>query len=325
MNTTFLYKYQPKTLDEFHLAHDFIDLVKVHIEMDNLNLMLVGNSGCGKTSLIQSIIQTYYGGAYDPENILVINSIHDKGIAYYRTHVKTFCQTCSLVKGKKKVIVLDDLEHINEQSQQVFRSCLEKNNNNVHFIASCSDTQRVIDNLKSSLSMMKMYPMTNQVMGEISERICKKEAIHLTADASQFLVRISNHSIRTMLNYLEKSKLLSFDYPEITLEMAQAMCTNISFAEMEAFTKAARKGNLFESIEVLYRLFDKGYSVIDILDSYFIFAKITDLLTEDEKYSITRSLTKYVSMFYTVHEDEVELAFFSSEMVMLIGEKSLRH
>lgn len=318
MKTTFLYKYQPKTLDEFHLEGDFIELIKVHIEMDNLNLLLVGNSGCGKTSLIQSIVRSYYGDAYNAENIMIINSIHDKGITYYRTHVKTFCQTCSLVRGKKKIIILDDLEHVNEQSQQVFRSCLEKNSSNVHFIASCSDTQHVIDNLKSSLSMMKMYPVTNQVMREIGDRICEREDIRLSDAAAQFLVRISNHSIRTLLNYLEKSKLLSFDYEEIDLDMAQAMCTNISFSDMEQFTKEARAGRLNDSVAILYRLFDHGYSVIDILDSYFIYVKITESLTEDEKYLVIKLLTKYVTMFYTVHEDEIELAFFSNRLTALL-------
>lgn len=319
MSTTFLYKYQPKSLEEFHLDPDFIEIIRVHLEMDNLNIMLVGNSGCGKTSLIQSIIRTYYGDAYSSENILVINSIHDKGISYYRTYVKTFCQTCSAVKGKKKIVVIDDIHHINEQSQQVFRSCLEKNSNNVHFIASCSDTQRVIENLKSSLSMMKMYPMTNDVMLRVTRGICKEEGINISDSAAEFLVAISNNSIRTLLNYLEKSKLLSFNYDKITLEMAQSMCTNISFSDMETFTLHARQGDINGGCRTLYQLFDRGYSVIDILDTYFIFLKITDTLTEDEKYVVVKLLTKYVTMFYTVHEDDIELAFFTNRLSLLLN------
>lgn len=318
MNTTFLYKYQPKTLDEFHFDGDFIELIKVHIEMDNLNIMLVGNSGCGKTSMIQAIINDYYGKDYSPDNILVINSIHEKGINFYRTHVKTFCQTCSLVKGKKKIIVLDDLEHVNEQSQQVFRSCLEKNANNVHFIASCCDTQRVIDNLKSSLSLMKMYPVSNEVMRNISFRICEKEDIEVSEDAVEFFIRVSNHSVRTLLNYLEKSKLLSFNYNGITLEMARSMCTAISFSDMELFTERIREGDLHGSIDALYQLFDRGYSVVDIIDSYFVFVKTSEQLTEDEKYRVVKLLTKYVSVFYTVHEEEIELAFFANRMIDIL-------
>jgi DNA polymerase III delta prime subunit len=50
--------------------------------------------------------------------------------------VKTFCQTCSVIKGKKKIIVLDDIDLINEQSQQVFRNCIDKFSHNVNFISS---------------------------------------------------------------------------------------------------------------------------------------------------------------------------------------------
>lgn len=318
MNTTFLYKYQPRTLDAFHLDGDLVELIKTHIEMDHLNLLLVGNPGCGKTSLIQTIIRTYYGEKYDPENILTVNSIHDKGVSYYRMHVKTFCQTCSLVQGRKKFIVLDDIEHVNEQSQQVFRSCLEKNTKNVHFIASCCNTQRVIENLKSSLSLIHMYPVTREVMKGISRDICDAESIQMKEEATDFLIDISNHCIRTLLNYLEKGKLLSFEFDEIDLKMAEQMCTNIPFTDMVLFTQEVRRGRLNESIALLYELFDKGYSVIDILDSYFMFVKLTDLLDEDEKYVVIKLLTKYVTIFYTIHEDEIELALFTSQLIQLI-------
>ena len=71
------------------------------------------------------MIREYY---QEPEqdNVLYINSLKEQGINYYRNDVKTFCQTCSSVKGKKKFIVLDDIDLINEQSQQVFRNYIDK-------------------------------------------------------------------------------------------------------------------------------------------------------------------------------------------------------
>ena len=48
------------------------------------------------------------------------------------------------IKNKKKIVVLDDIDIINEQSQQVFRNCIDKFSHNVHFISSCSNTQKVI-------------------------------------------------------------------------------------------------------------------------------------------------------------------------------------
>ena len=86
----------------------------------------------------------------------------EQGINYYRNDVKTFCQTSSSIKHKKKIIVLDDIDIINEQSQQVFRNCIDKYSNNIHFIASCSNPQKVIESLQSRLTIIKIRPLQKQ-------------------------------------------------------------------------------------------------------------------------------------------------------------------
>ena len=76
------------------------------------------------------------------------------------------------------------------------------------------------------------------------------------------------------------------------------------------------KGNkLEESLTVIYDLFDRGYSVMDILDNYFIFIKYTDILTEDEKYKIIPIICKYITIFHNIHEDEIELALFTNSLI----------
>ena len=49
--------------------------------------------------------------------------MQEQGISYYRTEVKTFCQTPSMI-SVKKFIALDDIDTINEQSQQVLEIVL---------------------------------------------------------------------------------------------------------------------------------------------------------------------------------------------------------
>ena len=77
------------------------------------------------------------------DNVLSINSLKEQGIQYYRNELKTFCQTKSVIlPKKKKLVILDDIDNINEQSQQVFRNCIDKYSQNVHFIASCTNTPK---------------------------------------------------------------------------------------------------------------------------------------------------------------------------------------
>ena len=73
--------------------------------MNNLNILFIGNTASGKTALLNALIREYYSGYNQKqfsENVLYINSLKEQGINYYRTDVKTFCQTCSIIKNKKK-------------------------------------------------------------------------------------------------------------------------------------------------------------------------------------------------------------------------------
>ena len=54
MNLPFLKKYQPQRYAEFVIEKDYIQLLKTLINMDNLNILLIGDSGTGKTSLIEA-------------------------------------------------------------------------------------------------------------------------------------------------------------------------------------------------------------------------------------------------------------------------------
>ena len=65
----------------------------------------------------------------------------------------------------------------------------------------------------------------------------------------------------------------------------------------------------------MYEIFDKGYSVMDILDNYFLFIKTTNLLSENEKYEIIPFICKYITIFHNIHEDEIELAVFTNNLI----------
>jgi DNA polymerase III delta prime subunit len=314
MEKPFLYKYQPLCLKNFELEDDLTELLQTLIEMNVLNIMFIGDSGCGKTSLINAIIHEYYNQQdCNSENILYINNLKEQGISYYRTEVKTFCQTSSTVIGKKKILVVDDIDFINEQSQQVFRNYIDKYSHNVHFIGSCINTQKVIDSLQSRLTIIKKRNLPEDKLRKIINKICLSEQIPISPDVVDFILSISNKSIRIIVNYLEKFKLLNC---AITLDLAIKVCTNISFHEFNQYTQLCKETkDLRGAVKLIYALSNRGYSVMDILDNYFIYLKSTDLLTDDEKYLIIPQVCKYITIFNNVHEDEIELAHFTNNLV----------
>ena len=68
---------------------------------------------------------------------MFINNLKEQGIQYFRNEMKTFCQSHSSIHGKKKLVIIDDIDTINEQSQQVFRNYIDKYKHNIHFISVC--------------------------------------------------------------------------------------------------------------------------------------------------------------------------------------------
>jgi replication factor C small subunit len=313
MDLPFIYKYQPLFLDDFEYEDELLLLIRTLLKMDNLNIIFIGDSGCGKTSLINVIIREYYGKEPQNDNILIINSLKDQGITYYRNDVKIFCQTSSSIIGKKKILILDDIDNINEQSQQVFRNCIDKYSHNVHFISSCNNSQKVIDSIQSRLTVIKIKALHHTNLIKIINKISEKENILLDDECKKFILSISNNSIKILINYLEKLKLINLP---ITLELVSDVCTNITFKDFEFFTKYCKfEKNIVDAVQLIYKLFDKGYSVMDILDSYFLFVKTTNILTEDEKYKIIPIICKYITVFHNIHEDEIELALFTNSLI----------
>jgi DNA polymerase III delta prime subunit len=313
----FINKLKPIYFNDFGIDETIIEILNTLIIMNSLNILLIGDMASGKTSLLNALIREYYKNVEPKEyeeNVLYINNLKEQGINYYRSDVKTFCQTCSSIKNKKKIVVLDDIDLINEQSQQVFRNCIDKFSHNVHFISSCSNIQKVIESLQSRFTIIKNRPLKKENLQKIINKIKTTEGIEMDEDAEEFILNISNSTVKILINYMEKFKLLD---EKITLELAIQTCTNISFCILEDYTKLLKANNLKEAIKLIYELYDKGYSVMDILDNYFLFIKHTTCITEDEKYNIIPYICKYITIFHNIHEDEVELSFFTNNLIQI--------
>lgn len=314
----FIHKYQPIYFNDFGDDNEIIQILKTLIVMDNLNILLIGDIASGKTSILNALIKEYYGKSTPKEyedNVLYINSLKEQGINYYRTDVKTFCQTCSVIKGKKKIIVLDDIDLINEQSQQVFRNCIDKYSHNVHFISSCCNIQKVIESLQSRFTILKIKQLKREHLINIISNIKKKENIEIDSDAIDFIINVSNSTVKIIINYMEKFKLLG---EKITLNLAIQLCSNISLLTFKEYTNFIKQNNIKESINLILEIYDKGYSVMDILDNYFLYVKTSDVLTEEQKYNIIPIICKYITIFHNIHEDEIELSLFTNNLIDIL-------
>jgi DNA polymerase III delta prime subunit len=266
--------------------------------------------------MVDAIIKEYYNNEFCSNNILSINSLKEQGIAYYRNEVKVFCQTTSSIHNKKKFVIINDIDTINDQSQQVFRNFIDKYKKNVHFLITCSNINKVIDTLQSRLTIIKLEPITREKIENIINKITITENIVISDDVKKYIIDISNNSIRTVINYLEKFKLLGSD---IILDKARYICSNISYIDLEEYTEFCKIGKLTDALQKIYYINNKGYSLMDIYDSYFIYIKHANIIDETVKYEIIKILCNYISIFYNKHENDIELTFFTNNIIKLFS------
>jgi len=313
---TFILKYKPYFIRDFYLEPAHITVLNALKELDDLNLLIVGNACSGKTSLIYAIIREYYGmnetAVFPEHNIMFINNLKEQGIQFFRTEMKTFCQSSSNIPGKKKIIVVDDIDTINEQSQQVFRNYIDKYSKNIHFISVCSNIQKVNESLQSRLHILKINQVNRANLETTMAKIVEKEGLIIDADAKEFILNISDNSIRVLINHLEKIYILG---QPVNMDLVHKLCSNISYVQFDNYISKLRSRDLNGAIKILYEIYDYGYSVIDILDYFFTYVKFTNNLQEVEKYRVLPFLCKYITIFHKVHEDVIELAFFTNSLM----------
>ena len=150
------------------------------------------------------------------------------------------------------------------------------------------------------------------------DKIKIRENIQITDDAEEFILNICNNTAKILINYMEKFKLIK---EPITLDLVIQICTNISFISFYEYTQFLKQNELIKAVQLLYAIYDKGYSVMDILDNYFLYIKITKCLEENEKYDIIPFICKYISVFHNIHEDEIELALFTNNLYKKVFNK----
>ena len=170
--------------------------------------------------------------------------------------------------------------------------------------------------MQSRINCIKIKPLNKLGLTKILNNIINLENISIEEEAKQFIVDISNNSARILINYLEKLKLLNTD---ITRDLCLNICTNISFADFDKYSELCRNQKLSEAIELIRNINVKGFSVMDILDNYFIYLKWTTSIKEHIKFEIIKLIMKYISIFHNVHEDEIELALFTNNLIILFS------
>jgi len=327
MNQLLINKYKPKILTDFNFPKNIENLINTIINTEQYNILITGNHSAGKTSLIKLLVSKYYDIPIKDDNnkidtlnnnILYVTPLKDVGIHNFRSEIKIFCQSYCTINKKKKFVIIDDIDLMKEQIQQVMRNIIDVYKN-VYFICSCTNSSKVIDNLQSRLFILKLPNTNNERLKMIYDRINKTEKFNVeNNEVIDVLIKLSNNSPAVLINYLDVFILLD---SQITKQIMLELCTTINFSLYDNFFDLLEQHNINESIRCLMGFTDQGYSVMDVYDSMFNYIKYSTKINEETKYIIIPIICKYITIFHELHEDEIELAFFTNTIYKKIVKK----
>jgi DNA polymerase III delta prime subunit len=138
-------KYRPKTIEDCILPDALKATFQEFVKRKEIpNLLLSGTAGVGKTTVAKALCEEV-GCDY-----LVING-SDEGrmIETFRTKIKNYASSMSLMGGRK-VIIVDEADYMNAESvQPALRGAIEEFSSNCSFIFTCNFKNRIIDPIHS--------------------------------------------------------------------------------------------------------------------------------------------------------------------------------
>jgi DNA polymerase III delta prime subunit len=201
-------RWSPETVDDLILTKNvkefFLNVAKEG--QLNQNLILQGSQGCGKTQTIKTLCKI------TGQDVLFLNgSSEGRYLDTIRNQVINFGTTVSMFNNKKKVVFFDEFDGTTNDVMLCLRGVIEQLHNNVCFIFTCNNLNKIIDPIQSRCVILKYTPILKQekpqMMSDVFNRvsyILEKENIKY--DKKVILELVKNHfpDTRQLLNVLQR-------------------------------------------------------------------------------------------------------------------------
>ena len=198
-------KYRPQTVLDCILPDRLKQPFQEYVNQKNIpNLLLSGGAGVGKTTIAKAMCNEI-GCDY-----MVINGSDESGIDVFRTKIKTYASSMSLMGGRK-VIIIDEADYLNPNSTQpALRNAIEEFASNCSFIFTCNFKNRIIEPLHSRCAVVD-FTLKNgekaQMAGQFFKRIqsvLANESVEYDDKVIAELIKKHFPDFRRIINELQR-------------------------------------------------------------------------------------------------------------------------
>jgi DNA polymerase III delta prime subunit len=300
--------YLPKELEEIIMPNknDILNTINLHISNQDMNLLLIGSSITFKTIAMQLIVKKYYntqGIQHYNNYILILDCFNDINISNSNNDIKTFCRNKT---AHKKFLIIDNFDIINEMNQQYLKLLIDTCSN-TFFIFGCENTNKINEIIQTRTTPIYFEDPTTEEYKEIITNISIKEGI--TFDINP-LLEYKNITTYFIYNLFNKLKLLK----KTNIEDIKPYIIIIDTKEYDKYNELIKVNNVKQATKVLFALFDKGYSLLDIYNFLYEYYK---LLETNYKYKFIEQICLYIQYIYDGFDNKLMLLFFTNDLITI--------
>ena len=320
MSDLLINKYKPKKLQECYFDSNTLKILENFIANNNYNFILHGDSGCGKSSVINIIINNYYNNNnfLINANVCYITILKDQGINFYKNDIKLFINNYTN-NGYKKFIIIEDVELFSEAVQLNFIELIKNYRSNIYFLLSTSNVLKINLILYEMLDTIEFKKIDEQFLNTILNNILNNENLIIDEAIKKYIITLSNNSINNLINNIEKLKLLYTNFNSLEDLINLDIVSDIIINDFDILIYQCTNCMLKDALDYILNLIAKGYSIIDILENFLYYIKYTNTsISEENKFLIIKNIIKYINNYFTIEEDPIEIIFFVNNLYKIL-------
>ena len=210
LNIPFVEKYRPKKLNDIVL--DPFNKIIMNNIIDTgyfPNLLFYGPPGCGKTTSIINLINSYQEKWYKQTNkelIIHLNASDDRGIDVIRSQINQFVNSNSLFNNGIKFVILDEVDYCTKNAQQALRYLLQNYSNNVRFCLICNYISRVEEILQNEFLRLRFNQLPEEDIILFLSSISTKESLNINITSITAIQKLYKSDIRSMINFIQSNQ-----------------------------------------------------------------------------------------------------------------------